>query len=72
VAAATGRTVVAGPSEATALGNILVQAMGAGLIRDLKEAREVVRRSFQIDRLEAKPSPEWDRAYDRYRGITGK
>jgi hypothetical protein len=46
--------------------------MGAGLIKDLKEAREVVRRSFQIDRLEAKPSPEWDRAYDRYRGITGK
>jgi rhamnulokinase len=72
VAAATGRTVVAGPTEATALGNILVQAMGAGLIKDLKEAREVVRRSFQIDRLEAKPSPEWDRAYDRYRGITGK
>jgi rhamnulokinase len=47
VANTTGRTVIAGPSEATAAGNVLVQAMGAGVLRDLDEARAVVRASFQ-------------------------
>ncbi len=47
VANATGRTVIAGPSEATAAGNVLVQAIGAGVLRDLDEARAVVRASFQ-------------------------
>jgi hypothetical protein len=37
--------VVAGPTEATALGNVLVQAIGAGVVRDLEEARAVVRAS---------------------------
>jgi rhamnulokinase len=48
VARATGRRVIAGPSEATAIGNILVQAMGAGAVKDLVEARDVVRRSFEL------------------------
>jgi rhamnulokinase len=52
VARATGRTVYAGPVEATAAGNVLVQAMGAGAIRDLEEARAVVRRSFEIEKFE--------------------
>ncbi len=46
VADTTRRTVVAGPSEATAAGNVLVQAIGAGVLRDLDEARSVVRNSF--------------------------
>jgi rhamnulokinase len=44
-AAATGRTVIAGPVEATAAGNILVQAIGAGVVSGLDEARAVVGRS---------------------------
>jgi rhamnulokinase len=52
VARATGRTVYAGPVEATAAGNVLVQAMGSGAIRDLEEARAVVRRSFEIEKFE--------------------
>jgi rhamnulokinase len=52
VAQATGRTVYAGPVEATAAGNVLVQAMGAGAVRDLEEARAVVRRSFEIEKFE--------------------
>ena len=47
VANTTGRTVIAGPSEATAAGNVLVQAIGSGALRDLEEARAVVRASFQ-------------------------
>jgi rhamnulokinase len=50
-AQATGRTVYAGPVEATAAGNVLVQAMGAGAVRDLEEARDVVRRSFRIEKF---------------------
>ena len=45
---ATGRAVVAGPAEATAAGNILVQAIGAGELRGIAEAREIVRRSFSL------------------------
>jgi rhamnulokinase len=40
--------VVAGPIEATAAGNVLVQAIGAGEVRNLEEARAIVRRSFEI------------------------
>jgi len=51
-ATATGRTVIAGPSEATAAGNVLVQAMGAGEIANAAEAREIVRQSFSIEIFE--------------------
>jgi len=69
VADATGRTVVAGPSEATAAGNILVQAMGAGMLSGLKEAREVVKRSFEVTVLEPRPAAGWDAAYEKFRGL---
>ena len=46
VADETGRTVIAGPGEATAIGNLLVQAMGAGELGGLDEIRAVVRGSF--------------------------
>ena len=51
VANATGRQVIAGPSEATAIGNILVQAIAAGELTDLSEGRDVVRRSFELERF---------------------
>jgi len=46
VADCTGRVVIAGPSEATAIGNILVQAIGAGELGGLEDLRAVVRQSF--------------------------
>jgi rhamnulokinase len=49
VADATGRMVVAGPSEATAIGNILIQAIGAGELSGLDEARAIVRQSFPVE-----------------------
>jgi rhamnulokinase len=54
VADCTGRRVIAGPSEATAIGNILVQAMGAGELTGLDEVRAVVRRSFELTTVEPK------------------
>jgi rhamnulokinase len=52
VANITGRVVIAGPVEATAIGNILMQAIGAGAVRDLREAREIVARSFAVERFD--------------------
>ncbi|MFB3829651.1 MAG: rhamnulokinase family protein [Bryobacteraceae bacterium] len=72
VADATGRKVVAGPGEATAIGNLLVQAMGAGAIKGLDDARELVRRSFPPETIEPRPSAEWERAYQRYCELTSR
>jgi rhamnulokinase len=49
VADETGRRVVAGPTEATAIGNVLVQAVGARAIGSLSEGRAIVGRSFAVD-----------------------
>jgi rhamnulokinase len=69
VADSTGRRVIAGPGEATAIGNILVQAMGAGELSGLKEIRAVVRRSFAPVAIEPHAGAEWERAYERFRGL---
>lgn len=45
----TRRRVIAGPAEATAAGNALVQAMGAGQIESLDELRAIVRNSFEVE-----------------------
>jgi sugar (pentulose or hexulose) kinase len=45
----TGRRVVAGPAEATAAGNALVQAMGSGQLGSIADIRDVVRRSFGVE-----------------------
>ncbi|SPE37346.1 Rhamnulokinase [Candidatus Sulfopaludibacter sp. SbA3] len=52
VASATGCKVIAGPVEATAAGNVLVQAIGAGEVASLDAAREIVERSFEIEVFE--------------------
>jgi rhamnulokinase len=62
---ATGRPVVAGPVEATAAGNVLMQAMARGLVGSLHEGRELIRRSFEITSYEPRPSPGLDDAYAR-------
>jgi rhamnulokinase len=64
VAGATGLPVVAGPVEATAVGNVLVQAGGAGSIDSIEAGRERVRRSFDFDRYEPGPE-EWTDARER-------
>ncbi len=63
---ATSRTVIAGPSEATTMGNIMVQAIATQHLPSLAAGREVVRRSSQLKRYEPQPSDAWDRAYSRF------
>lgn len=71
---ACGIPVYAGPSEATAIGNLAVQAIAAGEIRDIAQAREVVRASFDV--TEYVPSTAdravWDAGYERYLRLTAQ
>ena len=63
---ALGRTVVAGPVEATALGNGIVQLIALGAIKDVAQAREVVSRSVATETYEPKNRAAWDEAYGRF------
>jgi rhamnulokinase len=63
---ASGRPVVAGPAEATATGNILVQALALGHLSSPEEARALVRRSFELPTYEPRDSAAWDEAYGRF------
>jgi rhamnulokinase len=64
---ATQRTIITGPIEATAIGNLLVQAVALGEVGSLDEAREVVRRSFTVETFtpDLASSQAWDDAYGR-------
>ena len=67
---ATGLPVVAGPAEATAVGNILVQAMALGLISSPAGRRAIIRESFPLESYRPSgPPAEWDAAYARFRQI---
>ena len=63
---ATGRTVSAGPAEATALGNIGLQMMATGAVGSLSEAREVIHRSFPVERCDPIDADRWDAEYRRF------
>jgi rhamnulokinase len=68
---ACNRPVVAGPVEATAIGNVLVQALGLGLIGSLAEGRAVVRRSFEVTTYEPRAHERWAEPYRRFLGMVG-
>jgi rhamnulokinase len=68
---ATERTVVVGPSEATATGNALVQAMATKETADLQDLRRVVARSFELVTYEPLASAEWQSAFARYQKVIG-
>jgi rhamnulokinase len=66
---ATGRAVVAGPVEATAAGNVAMQAMALGELGSLSEARDLVRRSFEIGTYEPRSDAAVEDAYGRLVGM---
>ena len=65
----TGRTVITGPVEATAIGNILMQAIGMQHLASLAEAREIVRASFKPEVYEPGQTPNWDEAFARLQKV---
>ncbi|MBQ3870150.1 MAG: rhamnulokinase [Clostridia bacterium] len=61
------RPVYAGPVEGTAIGNLLVQLIALGEIKDLAEARQIIRNSFEIKEYQPSGNTEmWDEAYERF------
>lgn len=66
---ATGVTVLAGPQEGTALGNIMLQAKAAGDVKDIWDMRAIIARSLDLLRFEPKDKDDWDKAYNRYKEI---
>jgi rhamnulokinase len=69
---ATGRPVVAGPVEATAAGNLIVQALALGLVGSLDEGRELVRRSFRPERCEPRCPERWEEARERFEHLVNE
>lgn len=65
-----GIPVVAGPCEATAIGNVMLQAKGIGLVNSLAEIREVVNRSVTPEVYEPQDTALWQAAYDQYLKFT--
>lgn len=68
---ATGVPVYGGPDEATALGNLIVQAMGLGHIKSLEEARALVARSFPLVEYQPSNATAWEAQLDRFRALKG-
>ncbi len=60
---ATGRTVVTGPVEATAAGNVIVQAIATGVLKDLAAARALVRKSFDTETYKPRNTAAWELPY---------
>lgn len=69
---AIGRPVVAGPVEATAAGNILLQMLATGAISTLAEGRAVIRRSFATETFEPRDTAAWDEAYARFQTLESR
>ena len=63
---AIGRRVWSGPTEATAIGNLLGQLQTRGAIASVAEGRQVVRDSFPIDVYEPRANAAWDEAFGRF------
>lgn len=63
---AIGKSVIAGPSEATAMGNILLQAQAAGIVNNKQEIRQIVRNSVHLDTFEPEESALWNNHYNDY------
>jgi rhamnulokinase len=63
---ATCRQVITGPVEATAAGNILIQALAGGAVSSLAEARQIVARSFPQNTFEPQDAALWEAAYQRF------
>lgn len=66
---AVGIPVVAGPSEATAIGNVMVQAMAAGQASDMAGMRRLVHRSVSLKTYQPQDTGNWDIAYIHFKNI---
>jgi rhamnulokinase len=68
---ATGRRVLAGPSEATALGNVAIQILATGEAASLAEVRAIVDRSFPTEIFDPRDTDQWDQHAERFEQYCG-
>ena len=71
-ASSCGVPVKAGPIEATVLGNIAVQLIAGGCIKDVAEARRIIANSESLKVYEPQDADKWTSAYKKYLTVTGK
>jgi rhamnulokinase len=69
-ASSIGIPVVAGPSEATAIGNVMIQAKAAGCVDSLQEMRQIIGESIQLDEFLPQDSEVWAKAYQKFLVVT--
>jgi len=69
---ATGATVLAGPQEGTAIGNIMLQAKASGLVKDIWEMRQIIANSLELVKYEPADQEAWNQAYEKYLRITAQ
>lgn len=65
----TGIPVIAGPVEATALGNILIQLAALGEVKDIEEGRALIAATEPVKRFAPAAQNDWNRAYEAYKTI---
>ncbi len=65
----TGIPVIAGPVEATALGNILIQLVALGEVKDIEEGRALIAATEPVKRFAPSAQDDWNRAYETYKTI---
>lgn len=65
-----GVTVLAGPQEGTAIGNVMLQAKASGDVKDIWEMRRIIANSIALQRFEPQDKAVWDRGYEKYLAIT--
>jgi rhamnulokinase len=66
---AIGIPVFAGPTEATAIGNLMMQAKAAGVVESLTEIRKIIRNSFEVTKYIPSPELNWDAAYSKFKEL---
>lgn len=69
---ACGVSVWAGPTEATAVGNIAVQLMASGALKDINEARSVIKDSFDVKEYLPSDMDAWNEAFEKFKAIIEK
>jgi sugar (pentulose or hexulose) kinase len=69
---ALNREVIAGPSEATAIGNLIVQMKASGVVKDLDVMNRVIRSSFGVESYFPQGAQEWTEQFERYLSIRKK
>lgn len=67
---AVGLPVIAGPGEATAIGNVMVQALSVGVFESVAEMRAFIGRSVHTVRFEPQHAEVWDAGYRKFKKLT--